>query len=249
MQAALAAATTRGAPAASPNSSARVALRWGALLLGLSAASLGALVTLGAWPFVGPAAAFAVGGAVLFGRAWTRRRSAQPYGLPHIGMGATVSASALVEPGAIVGMGATVGEGAVIRSGAVVGMGSTVGGNAVLDTGARLSWGATLCEGASLGPNAIVGMGATVGEGVQVPAGTRLHMGATVTAGWLRQRLPGVPLSPAASTMRDAVQERANAACDSAGLRAAHGVRAGALFSRGIRGYHRGASAHLSGPV
>ncbi len=129
-------------------------------------------------------------------------------------MGATVSSSAVVEPGAVLEMGSTVRSGATIRSGALVGMGATVGANAIIESGAVVSWGATVRAGAVVGANAVVGWGATVGKGVHVPPGMRLRAGATVSAGWLQEHLPGSPPPPRLSAARDPAELRMAAVCD-----------------------------------
>jgi carbonic anhydrase/acetyltransferase-like protein (isoleucine patch superfamily) len=83
----------------------------------------------------------------------------------HVGLGATVSADAVLEPGSSVEMGATVGARALVRAGAVVRMGADVGREAVLEKGAVVSWGATVQAGAVVGEGAIVGAGSNVLRG------------------------------------------------------------------------------------
>jgi carbonic anhydrase/acetyltransferase-like protein (isoleucine patch superfamily) len=198
--------------------------RWGAGLLGLSAVSGLLLATTGVLVFVPFAVGLAVSGAILVSRGTMQLRILAPGAPAHIGMGATVSSTAVLEPGAVVEMGATVKAGATVRSGALVGMGATVGPNAIIESGAVVSWGATVRAGAVLGANAVVGWGATVGKGVQVPPGTRLRAGASVSAGWLREHLPlPVPPRVLASSAGDDTQLRAAVACDrlTAELRAA----------------------------
>ncbi len=216
MQAALAAVTVGPAPAVSPLSRLPSGGKLGVLLLALSAGILSSLPFVGPelWALLGVAAGAGLSGALLLARGLAQRRRGGTLGPAHIGMGASVSSSAVVEPGAVVEMGATVRAGAIIRSGALVGMGATVGTNAVIETGAVVSWGGTVRAGAVLGANAVVGWGATVGKGVQVPAGTRLRAGATVSAGWLQEHLPGWKALPPASGARDSTEVRATAACD-----------------------------------
>jgi carbonic anhydrase/acetyltransferase-like protein (isoleucine patch superfamily) len=199
------------APRAPPRSAV---LRWGAAFVGFSAGSLLLLAGTGAEVFLPLAVGFGVSGGILFARGAMQRRQAAPGAPAHIGMGATISSSAVLEPGAAVEMGATVRAGAAIRSGAVVGMGATVGANATIERGAVVGWGATVRAGAVLGANAVVGWGATVGKGVQVPAGTRLRAGSTVSAGWLQEHLPGVPVAPLPPPPQDAAEVRAAAVCD-----------------------------------
>jgi carbonic anhydrase/acetyltransferase-like protein (isoleucine patch superfamily) len=102
-----------------------------------------------------------------------------------IGMGATVEAGAVVEPGARVDMGATVRSGAVIRRGAVVGMGATVEKDAVIEEDASIGWGVTVREGAVVRRGASVGAGCTVESGAVVQEGARIGAGGTV-AGVIR---------------------------------------------------------------
>jgi carbonic anhydrase/acetyltransferase-like protein (isoleucine patch superfamily) len=213
MRAALASSTALSHAPPSPLSP--TSGRWGAALLGLSAGCLLLLVGTGVGAFLPIAIGLGVGGGLLLGRGLSSRFSAQPGGPAHIGMGANVSSSAVVEPGATVEMGATVRSGATIRSGAVVGMGATVGKNAIIDRGAVVGWGATIRAGAVLGANATVGWGVTVGKGVQVPAGMRLRAGASVSAGWLREHLPGLPPpAPLLGLAADPAEARAAAVCD-----------------------------------
>lgn len=213
MRVALAAATGPGTLQVAPVWRLPGVGRLGALLLALSAGSLLLLAGTGAGTFFGLSIGFGVPGGVLLATGLTRHRLAGAGGPAHIGMGASVSSSARVEPGAVVEMGATVKSGAIIRAGALVGMGATVGANAVVETGAVVGWGGTVRAGATLGANAVVGWGATVGKGVQVPPGTRLRAGATVTAGWLREYLPGAPAPPPRSDP-DPTEARATAACE-----------------------------------
>ncbi len=240
MQAALAAVS--GQPPSAPLPS-RLPTEgwWGGLLLALSAGSVPVVAATGAWSILSVTITAGASGAVLLARAFLRRRPFGPVVAAHIGMGATVSSSAVLEPGAVVEMGATVKAGAIIRSGAVVGMGATVGPNAVIERGAVVSWGGTVRAGATLGANSVVGWGATVGKGVQVPAGMRLRAGATVSAGWLRDHLPGLPVPPASSEARDPAEVRANAACD----RLASELRAAPEHVRAFLGTSEGTLASL----
>ncbi len=144
MRAALAAGTDGGMVPLPPVSRLPPEGRLGGLLLALAGSSLLLLAGTGAWPFLGLAVAFGVSGGLFFARGLTQRHLARSRGPAYIGMGASVSSSAVVEPGAVVEMGATVGEGATVRSGALVGMGATVGAHAVLESGAVVSWGATV---------------------------------------------------------------------------------------------------------
>lgn len=215
MQAVLARATALSAPPAQAVPTALASRRWGGALLALSAGCVALLAGTGAMVFLPLALGLGVGGGLLFGRGVFSRRPWRPDAPAHIGMGASVSSSAVVESGALIEMGATVRSGATIRSGAVVGMGATVGTNAVVETGAVVGWGATVRAGAVVGANSIVGWGATVGKGVQVPPGMRLRTGATVSAGWLRELLPGPPVpSPGLSAGREPAELRAAAVCD-----------------------------------
>lgn len=216
MQAALASASAL-APTPSQGADRFPAVaRWGAGLAAVSASCFFLLAETGASGLFLPLAiAFGTSGGMLLMRGLTQRRM-PAYGTPaRIGMGSTVSSSAVVEPGAVVEMGATIRSGAAVRSGALVGMGATVGANATIENGAIVSWGATVRAGAVVGANAIVGWGATVGKGVHVPPGTRLRAGATVSAGWLQEHLPGLaPPASAPSAARDPAEVRAAVVCD-----------------------------------
>jgi carbonic anhydrase/acetyltransferase-like protein (isoleucine patch superfamily) len=184
---------------------------WGGGLLGLSAGAIALLVATGALGFFPLAMFTGIAGGLML----AMRPRLRPGAPAHIGMGATIASSAVVEPGAMVQMGATVRAGATIRSGAVVGMGSTVGANAVIEENAVVGWGSTVKAGAVVGANASLGWGATVGKGVQVPPGMRLRFGATVSAGWLKELLPGIPASATGLvSRRDPAEARAAAACD-----------------------------------
>lgn len=149
---------------------------------------------------------------VSFGQARARaRRGPDVPAAAEIGMGATVAADAVVEPGAVVEMGATVGKRAVIQQGAVVRMGATVGDGAVVESGAVVSWGAEVHAGSVVGARSVVGAGADVSEGARVPPDTRLRPGSTF-AGRAAAQLP----RPAkeAPPARDPAQERIAAVCD-----------------------------------
>jgi len=191
--------------------------RWGTALVGLSAGCFLLLFTgTGVDVLVPLGLGLGVTAGVLFAGASTRQRVVSPGSPAHVGMGASISSSATLEPGAVVEMGATVRAGATVRFGAVVGMGATVGANAIIERGAVVSWGATVRSGAVIGANAVVGWGATVGKGVQVPPGMRLRAGATVSAGWLQEHLLPLltPPAPRGSSASDEAELRAAAACD-----------------------------------
>jgi UDP-3-O-[3-hydroxymyristoyl] glucosamine N-acyltransferase len=119
---------------------------------GPAATSLGALaVALTAlafatgqhWLLYVAVAAAAAGGLIFVGRQ-VRGPLGGSAGHAQVGMGATVAADAVLEPGARVEMGASVGAGAVVRSDAVVRMGANVGARAVIERGALVSWGASV---------------------------------------------------------------------------------------------------------
>jgi carbonic anhydrase/acetyltransferase-like protein (isoleucine patch superfamily) len=133
-----------------------------------------------------------------------------PPGQAHVGMGATVAADAVLEPGASVEMGATVGSRAVIRSGAVVRMGATVSHDAVVEKGAVVSWGATVYPRTVVGERSIVGAGADVLGSARVPPGMWLRPGSTYGTGSTTSPLPA-PQPAAAADPRAA---RVAAACD-----------------------------------
>jgi carbonic anhydrase/acetyltransferase-like protein (isoleucine patch superfamily) len=130
---------------------------------------------------------------------------------PHIGMGASVASTAVVEPGASVEMGASIGRGAVVRSGAVVRMGASVGRGAIIERGAVVSWGADVQRDARVGERAVVGAGSSVKRGAHVPAGTRLFPGTDFRGG---AALPAVPAPPAQAAASDPRLLRTAAVCD-----------------------------------
>ncbi len=131
-------------------------------------------------------------------------------GQTHVGMGATVASSAVLEPGARVEMGATVGARARIREGAVVRMGATVSHDALVDQKAVVSWGATVGAGAAVEEGAIVGAGAQVQKGARVPAGMWLRPGATYGA----NHAPAAVLDKPPVARGDPRQARVAAVCD-----------------------------------
>ncbi len=100
-------------------------------------------------------------------------------GHAQVGMGATVAADAVLEPGARVEMGASVGAGATVRSDAVVRMGASVGAGAVIERGALVSWGASVHDAAVVEEGATVGAASDVLAGARVPAGMWLRPGTT----------------------------------------------------------------------
>jgi carbonic anhydrase/acetyltransferase-like protein (isoleucine patch superfamily) len=229
MRAALASTAALGAE---PSVSAGPPLiaRWGAALAALSAGAFFLFAETSLVPFLPVAFASGISGAMLLMRGFRQKQLSDPTSPAHIGMGANVASSAMVEPGAVVEMGATIRSGASIRSGALVGMGATVGANATIEggavvswgatvganatveAGAVVSWGATVRAGAVLGTKATLGWGATIGKGVRVPPGTRLRAGSTVSAGWLKEHLPGfLPTPPPA---RGPAEARTAIVCD-----------------------------------
>lgn len=134
-----------------------------------------------------------------------------PEGQTHVGMGATVSRSAVLEPGARVEMGAMVGARVVLRSGAVVKMGASVSHDAVLESKAVVSWGAMVGAHAVIEEGAIVGAGAQVEKGARVPRGMWLRPGATYGANTSASSALKPRPQPAASDPR---QSRVAAVCD-----------------------------------
>jgi carbonic anhydrase/acetyltransferase-like protein (isoleucine patch superfamily) len=132
-----------------------------------------------------------------------------PPGQAHVGMGATVAADAVLEPGSSVEMGATIGAGATVRSGAVIRMGATVERQAVVEGGAVVSWGATVHSGAIVGEGAIVGAGSDVLSGARVPGGMWLRPGSTF-GGTARPALEVARPAPVA----DPRAARVTAVCD-----------------------------------
>lgn len=126
-------------------------------------------------------------------------------GKVHVGLGATIAADAVLEPGSSVEMGADVGARAVVRSGAVVRMGASVGKGTVIEKGAIVSWGADVHEGAVVGEGAIVGAGSDVLRGARVPAGLWLKPGSD---------FGGVSTPPGTVQLPDSRQARAAVACD-----------------------------------
>ncbi len=126
---------------------------------------------------------------------------------PHVGMGASIEAGAVIEPGASVEMGATVGAGAVIRRGAVVRMGSAVGPGAVIEAGAVVSWGADVGTGAVVEASAVVGAGSSIAAHSRVPADARVLPGSTFSSS-------GAPVSRAPVAPTDPRHLRIDAACD-----------------------------------
>ena len=156
--------------------------------LGVLAVALFALAFLTGhhWILVLAMAAAAAGG-LLFASPQARALLAGlagqgPEGQTHVGIGATVSSSAVLEQGARVEMGAMVGARVRVRSGAVVRMGASVSHDAVIDSKAIVSWGAMVGAGAVVEEGAIVGAGATVQKNARVPAGMWLRPGATYGA-------------------------------------------------------------------
>ena len=136
-----------------------------------------------------------------------------PSGQAHVGMGATVASSALIEPGARVEMGASVGAGAVVRNGAVVRMGASVGKGAVIESGAVVSWGASVRANAVVEQGAIVGAGSDVLRGARVPAGTWLRPGSSYGGG-LSTALPRPAAAAQPRPEEDPRRARVTAACD-----------------------------------
>jgi carbonic anhydrase/acetyltransferase-like protein (isoleucine patch superfamily) len=151
-------------------------------------------------------AAVAAGG-LLFASGQVRR----PVGNtahPQIGMGATIAADAVLEPGARVEMGASVGARALVRRHAVVRMGASVGEGAVLERGALVSWGASVQDGAVVEEGATVGAGSDVLRGARVPAGMWLRPGSTFGGSSSPSlRAPAPPVA-------DPRQGRLTAVCD-----------------------------------
>jgi carbonic anhydrase/acetyltransferase-like protein (isoleucine patch superfamily) len=185
---------------------------------GLSALFGGLLIATQNWVFV-PLLVASAGAAIAFlaqsilGRAPSRRRLPPPDAPPDIGMGASVAADAVLEPGSVVEMGASVRSGAVIRSGGLVRMGATVGAGARVERGAIVSWGATVRPAAVVGTNAIVGAGSYLGKGAHLPAGARLRPGAKYSAGWIAELLPA-RLPAEASAGIDPAEVRVATVCD-----------------------------------
>ncbi len=175
-----------------------IALRTGhhwMLVLALAAAAAGGLL------FVSPQARTLLGDFVGQG----------PEGQTHVGMGATVASSAVLESGARVEIGAMVGARAVVRSGAVVKMGASVAADAVLETRAVVSWGASVGAGAVIEEGAIVGAGADVQKGARVPAGMWLRPGATYGA---NSSQTGALKARPQAAQSDPRQSRVAAVCD-----------------------------------
>jgi carbonic anhydrase/acetyltransferase-like protein (isoleucine patch superfamily) len=157
----------------------------GGLLFGGATFALAGAVTT-PWLFI-PAGALTLASGIVFivrsaVTAVGRLPSAAGRSTVHIGLGATVHASARIEPGAVVEMGAEVHAGAVVQSGAVIRMGATVGSNATVESGAVIGWGATVEDGATVQRNASVGAGATVGRGATLAEGHHVGAGGEVRA-------------------------------------------------------------------
>jgi carbonic anhydrase/acetyltransferase-like protein (isoleucine patch superfamily) len=113
----------------------------------------------------------------------TGPRREQPARRPHVGMGASIEAGVVVEPGAVVEMGASVGAGSLICSGAVIKMGASIERDVRIGQGAVVSWGASVKSRATVGAGAVVGTGSSVGEGAVVPDGMKVAVGSTWGAG------------------------------------------------------------------
>ncbi|MBK7858754.1 MAG: hypothetical protein IPJ65_09055 [Archangiaceae bacterium] len=126
----------------------------------------------------------------------------------HVGMGAEIADTAVLEPGAVVEMGAEVKAGARVSRGAVVRMGAEVETNAVIEPHAVIGWGVDVGAGAVVGEGAVIGAGATVKPGARVPPGTRVAPGGTFAAS------SGAPLPVAApAAVRDERRDRIDQAC------------------------------------
>jgi carbonic anhydrase/acetyltransferase-like protein (isoleucine patch superfamily) len=167
--------------------------------------------------FLIPALFTGLGLVVLLARRKASPAAALPSGSghPHVGMGATVAADAVLHDGSVVEMGASVGAGAVLERGAVVRMGASVGPRAVLEAGATVSWGASVGEGAVVGAGAVVAAGSDVGAGVRVPAHTSMAPGTSWTAAMSGSR--HVAAAPARDQLEAASDPRAEhirKACD-----------------------------------
>jgi carbonic anhydrase/acetyltransferase-like protein (isoleucine patch superfamily) len=128
-------------------------------------------------------------------------------------MGATVAANAVLHEGSVVEMGATVGAGAVLERGAVVRMGASIGARALLEEGATVSWGASVEEDAVIGAGAVVAAGAAVGAGACVPARTSLLPGTTWTAA-MSGPLPATRTRDARAAGSDPRAAQVRAVCD-----------------------------------
>jgi carbonic anhydrase/acetyltransferase-like protein (isoleucine patch superfamily) len=172
------------------------------------------------WVFAMGVILAGAGGILLLSSAFPALMTQLQGGLPspdraRIGLGATVAADAVVEPGASVEMGATVGRGAVVRSGAVVRMGAVVSRGAVVESGAVVSWGAVVKRDAVVGERAAVGAGAVVRRNARVPAGARLSPGSVYGAGQ-KTALPPALAPPAAAVVpaRDPEDLRVAQACE-----------------------------------
>jgi carbonic anhydrase/acetyltransferase-like protein (isoleucine patch superfamily) len=152
-------------------------------------------------------AAVAAGGLLLAGGQARRRVGNTAH--PQVGMGATIAADAVLEPGARVEMGASVGARALVRGHAVVRMGASVGDGAVLEHGALVSWGASVQDGAVVEEGATVGAGSDVLRGARVPAGMWLRPGSTFGG----SSSPSLR-APAQPPVADPRQARLTAVCD-----------------------------------
>lgn len=187
--------------------------------LGPAAAAFGAIalalavlgfVTGQHWLVYLAVAAAAAGGLIFAGRqAGALFGGPATAGRAQVGMGATVAANAVLEPGARIEMGASVGAGATVRSDAVVRMGASVGAGAVIERGALVSWGASVHDAAVVEEGATVGAGSDVLAGARVPAGMWLRPGTTFGG-----RTPAAPRPQPAAPLADPRLSRVAAACD-----------------------------------
>jgi len=187
----------------------------GGMALGLALLAV-AVATGHVWLVAPAVLAVILGGALMLRGVGDAVLSSLPTGLvqrdptrAHVGMGATIAADAVIEPGATVEMGATVGAGARICRGAVVKMGATVGRDAVIEEAAIVGWGVDVHESAVVGKNAVVGAGCDIKAGARVPDGMRLMPGTDWST---RANLPA-PVAPAIAAPTDPRVARVEVAC------------------------------------
>lgn len=93
---------------------------------------------------------------------------------------ATVSASAVLEPGVFVAAGAIVGPGARLGVATIVNSGAVVDHDCVLGDNVHIAPGVTLSGSVQIGANTLIGVGATVLQGVQIGSGAVVGAGAVV---------------------------------------------------------------------
>lgn len=187
------------------------------MVLGGTALVVAGLLTT-PWLFVGAGGLYFTAGVLAVVRKGVTRGEARHWqgaaiDRARIGLGATVHATAIIEPGAVIEMGATVRSSARIEAGAVVRMGATVEQGATICRDAVVGWGATVKIGARVEQGASVGAGATVGRHAVLRA--REHLGAGGTLASSKKALSGdQPAEARREPARSVRAEELESLCD-----------------------------------